>query len=269
MLGIRFAGGDFDPQQINQMVDGLQATFTIHWILLVPPCLVIVMVVKKIPPLPALFGGTIIGGLFALLMQSSSLGDVMSAAMSGYEGVSGIPAVDDLLTQGGLTGDTGMMWTVALIVCALSFGGIMERTRMLEVIAMSLLRLVNSTGSLVTVTVLSCFGMNTVASDQYMAIVIPGRMFKNAYDKRKLAPVNLSRALESSGTMTSPLIPWNTCGAFMSSTLGVSALAYAPFAFMNLLIPLITIFYGFAGITMTTVENGNSEEAEVTESAKA
>jgi NhaC family Na+:H+ antiporter len=268
VIGIQFAGGDFDPKQINQMLDGLQQTFTIHWILLLPPCLVIVMVVKKIPPLPALFGGTIIGGLFALFAQSSSLGEVMSAAMSGYQAASGIPAVDDLLTQGGLTGETGMMWTVALIICALSFGGIMERTKMLEVIAMSLLRLVNSTGSLVTVTVLSCFGMNTVASDQYMAIVIPGRMFKNAYDKRKLAPVNLSRALESSGTMTSPLIPWNTCGAFMSSTLGVSALAYAPFAFMNLLVPLITIVYGFSGITMTKVDEDNSDAEGPVDSVK-
>jgi NhaC family Na+:H+ antiporter len=104
--------------------------------------------------------------------------------------------------------------------------------------------------------------MNAVASDQYMAIVIPGRMFKSAYDKRKLAPVNLSRALESSGTMTSPLIPWNTCGAFMSTTLGVNALAYAPFAFMNLLIPIITIIYGFAGITMTKVEDQTTEPAD-------
>ena len=155
-----------------------------------------------------------------------------------------------------------MMNTVALIICALSFGGIMERTKMLEVIARSLLRMVHSTGSLVTLTVFSCFGMNAVASDQYMAIVIPGRMFKNAYDKRKLAPENLSRALEASGTMTSPLIPWNTCGAFMSTTLGVNALAYAPFAFMNLMIPLITIFYGFTGITMKKVSEESSDKAD-------
>lgn len=154
-----------------------------------------------------------------------------------------------------------MMNTVALIICALSFGGIMERTKMLEVIARSLLRMVHSTGSLVTLTIFSCFGMNAVASDQYMAIVIPGRMFKNAYDKRGLAPQNLSRALEGSATMTSPLIPWNTCGAFMSTTLGVNALAYAPFAFMNLLIPFVTIIYAFAGITMTKVSDGSDEKA--------
>jgi NhaC family Na+:H+ antiporter len=145
----------------------------------------------------------------------------------------------------------------------------MEKTKMLEVIARSLLRLVDSTGSLILTTVLSCMGMNAVASDQYMAIVIPGRMFKKAYDKRKLAPVNLSRALEASGTMTSPLIPWNTCGAFMGTTLGVNALAYAPFAFMNLLVPLITIVYGFTGFTMTKVTEGNSGEDAEQDSVKA
>ena len=103
--------------------------------------------------------------------------------------------------------------------------------------------------------------MNVVASDQYMAIVIPGRMFKSAYDQRKLHPKNLSRTLEASGTMTSALVPWNTCGAFMGTTLGVSALAYAPFAFMNLLIPLITIFYGYTGITMTRLEESEDEDA--------
>jgi NhaC family Na+:H+ antiporter len=193
-----------------------------------------------------------------MLAQSSSLADVVAAANDGFVSNTGIPAVDELLSGGGLQ---SMMNTVALILCALSFGGIMERTRMLEVIAFALLRTVNSVGSLVTTTVFSCIGMNVVASDQYMAIVIPGRMFKSAYDKRKLHPKNLSRTLEASGTMTSALVPWNTCGAFMGTTLGVSALAYAPFAFMNLLIPLITIFYGFTGITMTKLEEGEDDDA--------
>ncbi len=258
IIGVRFAGGEFDAQQIDAMLSGMRDAFTIHPLLLLPPALVIVMVIKKIPPLPALLGGTLIGGICAMLAQSSSLAEVINAANNGFESTSGVVAVDELLSGGGLQ---SMMNTVALIICALSFGGIMERTRMLEVIARSLLRMVNSTGSLVTTTVFSCIGMNAVASDQYMAIVIPGRMFKNAYDKRRLAPMNLSRALEASGTMTSPLIPWNTCGAFMGTTLGVNALAYAPFAFVNLLVPVITIFYGFSGITMTKVAEPESESA--------
>jgi len=266
IIGFRFAGGEFDAQQIDEMLSGMRTAFTIHPALLLPPALVIVMVVKKIPPLPALLGGTVIGGICAVIAQSSTLAEVIDAANNGFESATGIAAVDELLSGGGLQ---SMMNTVALIICALSFGGIMERTKMLEVIAKSLLRMVNSTGSLVTTTVFSCIGMNAVASDQYMAIVIPGRMFKKAYDERKLAPVNLSRALEASGTMTSPLIPWNTCGAFMGTTLGVNALAYAPFAFMNLLVPLLTIIYGFAGITMTKVAETASDDGKETEAVKA
>jgi NhaC family Na+:H+ antiporter len=218
------------------------------------------MVMKRIPPLPALLGGTLIGGVCAVATQSSSLADVIGAAHTGYVSATGVAEVDDLLTSGGLM---SMMETVALIMCALSFGGIMERTGMLETIARSLLEMVKGTGSLVATTVLSCIGMNAVASDQYIAIVIPGRMYKNAFDKRGLHPKNLSRALEDSGTLTSPLIPWNSCGAFMWATLGVYPLAYLPYAFMNLLTPIISIVYGFTGITMerTSEAGAGSEEA--------
>jgi NhaC family Na+:H+ antiporter len=229
------------------MLNTMQASFFIHPLLLLPPVLVIAMVVKRIPPLPALLGGTVIGGICAVAAQSSSFADVIGAAHSGYVSATGVAKVDDLLTSGGLM---SMMETVALIICALSFGGIMEATGMLEVIARSLLTMVKGTGSLVTTTVLSCIGMNAVASDQYISIVIPGRMYKNAFERRGLHPKNLSRALEDSGTLTSPLIPWNSCGAFMWATLGVYPLAYLPYAFMNLLTPIISIVYGFTGITM-------------------
>ncbi len=258
LIGFRFAGGEFDSHQIAQMLSGMQGSFTIHPGLLLPPCLVILGVILKTPPLPALAGGAAIGGVCAMLAQSSSLADVINAANYGFVSATGTPAVDELLSGGGLQ---SMMNTVALILCALSFGGIMERTRMLEIIAQALLRRVNSTGSLVLATVFSCIGMNAVASDQYMSIVIPGRMLKTAYEKRKLHPKNLSRALEDSGTMTSALVPWNTCGAFMGSTLGVTALAYAPFAFMNLLTPFISVFYGYTGITMTKLEESEDQDA--------
>jgi NhaC family Na+:H+ antiporter len=246
-IGARYAGGELETQQIDTMLNTMQANFTISPWLLAPPVLVIVMVVKKIPPLPALLGGTILGALFAMVMQGSSLADSIAAAHSGYVSDSGVASVDDLLSRGGLM---SMMETVALIICALAFGGIMERTGMLEVIARSLLKMVKGAGSLIVTTVFSCIGMNAVASDQYIAIVIPGRMYKAAYDKQGLAPKNLSRALEGSGTLTSPLIPWNSCGAFMSATLGISAMAYFPYAFFNLAVPLVLIVFGFTGITM-------------------
>ena len=257
IIGLRYAGGHLDTSQIDVMLQTMQNTFVVHPALLLPPALVIVMVVKKIPPLPALLGGTVLGGILAMLIQSSTLADVIAAAHSGYVSQTGVPAVDDLLTRGGLM---SMMETVALIMCALCFGGIMERTGMLEAIARSLLKMVKGTGSLVAITIFSCIGMNAVASDQYIAIVIPGRMYKNAYEKQRLHPKNLSRALEDAGTLTSPLIPWNSCGAFMGATLGVNPLLYLPYAFMNLLNPVVSIFYGYTGITMEKLPDVADDE---------
>lgn len=253
LLGLRFRGGKLAAQDIETILSTLKTNFVIHPLLLLPPLLVILMVIKKIPPLPALLGGTVIGGLFGMIAQSRSLGEVIQAAQSGFVSSTGVPMVDNLLSRGGLE---GMMTTVALIICALSFGGIMEQTGMLGVLAQSLLKRVKSTGSLVTTTLLSCIGMNAIASDQYLAIVIPGRMYKNAYEARRLHPKNLSRALENSGTLTSPLIPWNSCGAFMHATLGVNPLAYLPFAFFNLAVPLIAIVYGYTGFTMDKFNPG-------------
>jgi NhaC family Na+:H+ antiporter len=267
LIGMRYAGGTLEAPQIGAMLETMDATFYIHPLLLLPPLLVILMVVKRTPPLPALLGGTVIGGICAVATQSSSLADVIAAAHSGYVSTTGVAEVDGLLTRGGLM---SMMETVALIICALSFGGIMERTGMLEVIAGSLLKMVKGTGSLVTTTVVSCIGMNAVASDQYISIVIPGRMYKDAFDKQGLHPKNLSRALEDSGTLTSPLIPWNSCGAFMWATLGVYPLAYLPYAFLNLLTPIVSIIYGFTGFTMekaadATAGAGTEEERPAAE----
>jgi len=253
ILGMRFHGGKLNTQDIETILSTLKGHFFIHPVLLLPPLLVILMVIKRIPPLPALLGGTVIGGVFGMATQSRSLADVIQAAQSGFVSATGVPMVDDLLTRGGLE---SMMQTVALIICALSFGGIMEQTGMLEALASALLKRVRSTGSLVTTTIFSCVGMNAIASDQYLAIVIPGRMYKNAYERQGLHPKNLSRALENSGTLTSPLIPWNSCGAFMHATLGVNPLVYLPFAFFNLTVPLVAILYGYTGFTMEKLKPG-------------
>jgi len=147
--------------------------------------------------------------------------------------------IDDLLNRGGLQ---SMMFTVSLIICAMTFGGVMERAGFLEVLAERLLRFAVSTGSLVLVTIVSCIVVNILAGDQYLSIVIPGRMYKNEFAKRGLAPKNLSRCLEDSGTLTSALVPWNTCGAYIYGTLGVSTFAYAPYAFLNIINPLVSLF---------------------------
>ena len=259
LLGTRVSGGSLETQNIETILSTLKSNFFIHPILLLPPCLVIVMVIMKIPPLPALLGGTVLGGMFAMLTQSRSLADIILSAKSGYVSETGVKMVDDLLTRGGLD---YMMNTVALIICALSFGGIMERTGMLEVLAKSLLKRVKSTGSLVATTIVSCIGMNAIASDQFIAIVIPGRMYKNAFDSRGLHPKNLSRCLEDSGTLSSPLIPWNSCGAYMWATLGVNPLLYLPYAFLNLANPIVSLFYGYTGITMEKIKPNSEKSAK-------
>ena len=177
---------------------------------------------------------------------------VLGAAMSGYVPDTGSAAVDELLKRGGMT---SMSDTVLLILCAMVFGGAMERTGMLRTLADRLLSAAKSQGSLIFATVLTSVGVNLLAADQYISVVVPGRMYAPEYRARGMHPKNLSRALEDGGTITSALIPWNTCGAFMSSTLGVATGAYLPFAFLNLLNPLLSIVYGFTGFTIAPLES--------------
>ncbi len=247
IIGSRYAGNQLDTSNIQIIMDGIAANFNISPFLFIPPLVVIVMVIMKMPALPGLLFGTILGGLFAAIFQGSSFGDILNTAHYGFEIESGVAMVDDLLNRGGLD---SMMWTVSLILLAMVFGGIMERTGMLHAIAAVILKMAKSTGSLVLATVLTSIAINILAADQYLAIVIPGRMYKATYDERGLEPRLLSRTLEDAGTLTSSLIPWNTCGAYMQSVLLVSPLAYAPYAFLNIINPIVAVFYGYTGITI-------------------
>ena len=249
VIGMKYAGKELDLSQIALIKDTLQSSFnTLSPVLLIPPVVVILMVVFKVPALPGLITGTILGILFAFVFQGSSISEIIEAAHYGFVSETGVSAVDELLTRGGLD---SMMWTVSLILCALTFGGILEKTGMLEAIAKSLLVFAKGNFGLVLTTLISCIFVNLVTGEQYLSIVLPGRMYKDEYIKRGLHPKNLSRALEDSGTLTSPLIPWNTCGAYMAVTLGISPLAYLPFAFLNLINPLVSLFLAATGITMT------------------
>lgn len=251
IFGFQYAGNALDAGSIQEVMNGLSSQFYISPILLLAPILVIAMVVLKVPAIPGLFGGTLLGALMAVMFQGADLGGIIAAMNDGFVSESGIEVIDSLLTRGGLQ---GMMFTVSLILCAMCFGGVMEKAGFLEAIARSILKFANSTGSLVLATIITIIAINILAGDQYLSIVIPGRMYKSVYDERGLHPKNLSRILEDAGTITSPLIPWNTCGSFMSTTLGVATLAYLPFCFLNLINPLVSIFYGFTGITMEKVD---------------
>ena len=236
------------------------------WLFLVP-AVVIGMIIKKVPALPALLTGTILGGILAILFQPDIVlgiaGKSEASFYAFYEGViramytetsvaTGHPMVDDLLSAGGMF---GMMNTIWLILCAMIFGGTMETAGMLQRLAHSIIQYAHSTGSLVASTAVTCGFINVTASDQYIAIVVPGRMFANTYKERGLAPENLSRTLEDSGTVTSVLVPWNTCGAYQAGVLGVATFTYLPFAFFNLISPLMTIFFAYAGIKIKKLKD--------------
>ena len=266
VIGLR-SSAPTDTASVDAIRQAIANQFSIGPHLLIPLAVVLGLVVGRMPALPALLIGSLVGGLFAVLFQPAAVlayvaqpelarpaalvKGVWMSLFDGYKLASGNAALDELLSRGGMS---SMLSTVWLILAAMMFGAVMETTGMLQRIAASILSTVRGTGSLVATTLATSFGMNVIASDQYIAIVLPGRMFRAEYERRGLAPKNLSRALEDGGTLTSPLVPWNTCGAFMAQTLGVATFAYAPFAFFNIINPIISGIYGFTGFTIEKIE---------------
>ena len=261
MIIFTFLGLDMETADTGSSIENihalLSAQFDPGWIHLTVPLVVGVMVFKKMPALPTLGLGALLGGLLAVVQGMAPV-DVLGAAFDGFKPDTGDAAVDELLARGGMM---SMASTVVLVLCAMVFGGVMERTGMLRVIGSRLLALGKSSGSLIASTILTSIAMNILAADQYIAVVVPGRMYASEYAERGLDPRNLSRALEDGGTITSPLIPWNTCGAFMASTLGVATGAYLPYCFLNLLNPIIGMVYGFTGWTIARIEPGEGSAA--------
>jgi len=257
IIGFKFSGQELNSTEIQGILDVISANYNINPVLLLVPVIVIVMVAMKVPALPGLFIGALLGGACAFIFQGSSLSAVLGSMMDGVTSETGHAMVDELMTNGGLM---KMMWTIALIMSALTFGGVLEKSGMLGCIANKLLSYAKSTGSLILVTVLSCLFINILAGDQYLAIALPGKMYKDEFKKRGLAPRNLSRALEDSGTVTSALVPWNTCGATMSGFLGVSTFTYAPFAFFNILSPIVSTIAGYVGYSIMKLEDDPSAE---------
>lgn len=248
ILGINHASNDADMSGVTELMSGLYDNFYISPILLLPALFIIVMVVMKIPALPGLIVGVILGILCAVGFQGADAGSLVCIGLyDGYTSETGIEFVDKLLSRGGLS---SMFYSVSLVICAMVLAGVLDASDMLKIVCEHLLKAARNTGSLVLVVIITCIGCNILAADQYISIVLPGRMYKEAFEDRRLKRKNLSRILEDAGTMTSALVPWSTCGTFMSSTLGVATVAYIPYAFLNLINPLVSLFYGFTGITM-------------------
>ena len=240
---------------ISDKLVSINEAFNITPWLFVVPVMVIFLIVKKTPPLIALLAGTILAGIAALIFQPDIVMKISGAEkldfMSGYKGVMNAITVDtsvetssaelnDLFSSGGMKGMLGTIW---LIICAMVFGGVMDAIGALAKISNAILKLFDSVFGLFASTVFSCITLNATASDQYLAIVVPGKMYAKAYRDKGLAPENLSRTLEDSGTVTSVLIPWNTCGAYQSGVLGVSVGEYFVYAIFNWLSPFMTLTF--------------------------
>ncbi len=244
--------GETDTTEILTAID---ASFNISWWLMLVPLAVILLIVKKTKPIIALLAGSLLGGIFAIIFQPDVVAKVAGADAltfeSAYKGVMTALTVDtaietsnvtlnELFTSGGMSGMLGTIW---LIMCAMVFGGVMDAIGALEKISSTLLSLADSIFGLFASTAASCLALNVTASDQYLAIVVPGKMFSKAYEDKGLAPENLSRTLEDSGTVTSVLVPWNTCGAYQSGVLGVSVIEYFAYAIFNYLSPFMTLLF--------------------------
>lgn len=263
VMGFLFASGNEpDLNTIEEITTFIKGSSNISLLALLPPVFVIVAVALKLPAIPSLVGGVVIGvpfmfwnqahvetalddtlvnNVFSILNNGISMGNVPDNASDI------INEVASLLSASGMQ---GMMWTISIILSAMCFGGIVDATGIMASFAGILLKVAKGRGGLVLATEFSCLFVNAVCCDQYLSLVLPGRMFKEAFEDMRLAPKNLSRCLEDCGTITSNFFPWNTCGATMRSFLGVDS-SYIPFAILNWVNPVVSVFFGFTGITMT------------------
>ncbi len=275
---VALSGGEAaEPAQIAELRDSIAGQFSIGLHLFLPLLLMLFLVWRRVPALPAILASSVFGVIFAILYQpeavlrlageSDRLGEgvlmlkgVWTSLFSGYESESGNAFMDKLLSKGGML---SMLNTISLIISAMAFGGTLQRVGILKYMVDGALKRAKSNGGLVATTVATCTATNLAAADQFIAITLPGGMYRDEFERRGLSRLNLSRTLEDSATLTSALIPWNTCGAYMSATLGVATLTYAPFAIFNLACPVIAVIYGYWHIAQKPLElvDGKAEAA--------
>ena len=271
LLIFLFIGLSMDNTQnsddITNMLMAIESSFNISLWLFLVPLIVLLLIMKKVPALPVLFAATLLGGFFAIIFQPHLIEELSGIDSNFFQAsyVSVINAmgsetsintsnemINDLLSSGGMY---GMLNTIWLIICAMCFGGVMEASGALKKISQSIIQYAENTGSVIATTACTCLFFNITASDQYLSIVVTGRMYVDTFKDKGLAPENLSRTLEDSGTVTSVLVPWNTCGATQSAVLGVATMTYLPFCFFNLISPLITILYGYLGFKIKKIKS--------------
>lgn len=251
--------------RIVEMQTLLQQEFNLGLHMLIPLIVLLTLAIKKVPAFPAVAIGALLGGVWAAIFQpdvitkmanegtSGLLASVMVVWTALFDGVqfeTSSDTLNSLLSRGGMS---SMLNTIWLIMCAMTFGAVLERVGLLKRVVSAFLKGAKTAGDMITRTILTCFGTNLITADQYMAIVMPGRMYKEEFEKRGLDQLNLSRSLEDGGTLTSPLIPWNTCGVYMHGVLAVNPLDYAVYAFFNLINPVLAIIYAIFGIKILRI----------------
>ncbi|MFO7761378.1 MAG: Na+/H+ antiporter NhaC [Desulfobia sp.] len=243
-MGLEYAGQTLHTERVTVILGGLEQSFVFHPLILIPALLVILLAVKRFPALPTLFAGMLAGALTAMIAQDASVHQIFTVMQNGYESATGIMAVDKLLSKGGIQ---SMMWTISLVLIALAFGGILEKTRCLEVVLNSVIGRVRGRFSLVALSTGGAAGTNLITGDPYLAIALPGRMFSPVFRGQGLSTLNLSRAIEEGGTLLNPLVPWSAGGAFTAAALDIPTLTYAPLAIACWLSPLIGLLYASLG----------------------
>jgi NhaC family Na+:H+ antiporter len=257
---LSFTSDTTGATDLTNQLNAIASTFNISPWLFIVPCIVIALVLLKAKPIVALTAGVISAAIFAVIFQTevvnslggSKFGVILTAIVTETQVTTDNEKLNDLFSAGGML---GMLWTILLIISAMIFGGIMDGIGALARITKVLLSVATSIFGLFASTVISCLGLNIAASDQYLAIVIPGKMFKQAFKDKGLAPENLSRTLEDSGTVTSVLIPWNTCGAYQSTVLGVDVLDYLVYAIFNWLSPFTTLLFAAFNLKIKQLSN--------------
>lgn len=262
---------------VENVVTAIEKNFVINPLLLLVPVLLIIVIVKKVPALPALLIGTLLGALAAAIFQPQIIESLKTEGLNKFQGTyqviiqsmfgesniqTGNESLNELFSSGGMA---GMLNTVWLILSAMTFGGAMEAGGLLKRITLSIISFAKSTGSLITSTLVTCIFFNLTASDQYISILIPGRMFAKTYRERGLKAEVLSRTLEDAGTLTSVLVPWNTCGATQAKILGVPTLSYLPYAFFNLINPVVSVIVAYTGYKIRRIVPVNKQAQTVSD----
>lgn len=245
--------GAADMTQVQVFIDAIGGQFNINPVLLLPPLIVIVAVACKVPAIPGITLGIISGMILGMIFQpGAGIGSIMVCAYNGFTSETGVESIDDLLSSGGLV---NMFYSISMTIIAMMFGGIMEGTKMIEVIVNKIKALARGPVGLITLTEATCVLSNATMPEQYIAVVVPGSMYSNEYKKMGLHPSVLSASLEGAGTVTSALIPWNTCGMFIMKTLGVTYAQYSMWSLFNWLMPVATILFAVLGVTLKDLDN--------------